>query len=273
MLAACALNGHLHLVQYLLTKEAEDSCVGSALAITLYWNGPLNTVEALCRHLEGRAVNLDAIHIDRSSECHTYAKGLVGAIEHALHGVLSEYTILRDEKHKKRDSPQDVAALEPLHARRMDAAFAKVSWLAAHTKAELRPGSFAHILTHYTLSDMYRRYEGDEAKREREMTEAIVHRLTQLCMQELGASWSDKQDDSQRSTVFDGLNALQLLTNAGWLEVVGWLARERGAPLQGLVLSGRLSDPQPVHVARLKQLQEEQARSWELAESRRGAMG
>ena len=101
-------------------------------------------------------------------------------------------------------------------------------------------------------------------------SQAFVLRLTRLCVEELGATWSDKLVHSNCSNAGD--TALQLLTNGGWMKAVGWLGRERGAPLQGLIL-----DPlhramhadvaaQQQHEEALRQLQEEQARSWARAE-------
>jgi hypothetical protein len=57
------------------------------------------------------------------------------------------------------------------------------------------------------------------------------------------------------------------------MKAVGWLGRERGAPLQGLILDllhrcTMHGDPvaQQQHAEALQQLQEEQARLWARAE-------
>ena len=93
-------------------------------------------------------------------------------------------------------------------------------------------------------------------------------RLTRLCVEVLGAVWSDKCSSCTRDAGGEkNYNALQLLTHAGWMETVGWLARERGAPLQGMLLPECAYYAEPAlrreHMEALQKMQEEQMRSWE----------
>ena len=86
-------------------------------------------------------------------------------------------------------------------------------------------------------------------------------RLTRLCVEVLGASWSDQASDrhGRQST------ALQRILDAGWMEAVGWLARERSAPLQGLLVESDIYIESAWRVEQanaLRRLQEEQAHSW-----------
>ena len=305
LLAACALNGHLHLVHYLLGAcgagvkecwldrlpvdvlkqiqgptlgEGPTSRVASALVTTLQWNGPLAAVQALCAHLEQRGVDLNAIQILRDPGMGGIDSE-VGVLDNALLGILHE----RSLQGNRMRCCGSAAMLLPVEHTRLDFAFATVSWLAAHTKAKLRPGAFADFLNHYILrGDMGTSYlcafrgptpdEPEEVRlRHLDESQALVLRLTRLCVEELGATWSDKSVvHSNRSRAGD--TALQRLTNGGWMKAVGWLGRERGAPLQGLILDplhramhGDLVAQQH-HAEALRQLREEQARSWVRAE-------
>jgi ankyrin repeat protein len=308
LLAACALNGHLHLVHYLLAArgagveecwldrlpmdvlkqiqgpslgEGPTSRVASALVTTLEWNGPLAAVQALCAYLEQHGVDLNAIQRLRDPGAEHGSDSEVGVLDNALLGILHERSLHGDRVRHCGFG----ATLTTVEHARLDCAFASVSWLATHTKAKLRPGAFADLLDHYILRGemghtssslcAFRGPAPDEPEevRLRHLAEsqALVLRLTRLCVEELGATWSDKSAvHSNRSRAGD--TALQRLTNGGWMKAVGWLGRERGAPLQGLIL-----DPlhrtmpgdvvaQQQHAEALRQLQEEQARSWARAE-------
>lgn len=294
LLTSCALNGHLHLVDYLLAKEAAagggetpNSRVSAALVTTLEWNGPLAAVQALCAYLTRRGVDLSAIQrlhdADEESSSDNLRESAVGVLENALQGILSEWYLITTHASQCGTSS---APLSSIGRARMDSAFATVAWLVSSDarcqEAKLRPGAFAELLGHHILANnggmgrpnYARSPRSDETaekrQRERDVAEsqALVLRLTRLCVEQLGALWSDKGPGRRRERGDASCNALQLLTNAGWMEAVGWLARERGAPLQGLVegemwvySSGRQS-----LMETLRQMQEEQARSWERAE-------
>ena len=271
LLAACALNGHLHLVHYLLTKEAgcdgggrpDDARVGAALATALQWNAPLAAVQALCAYLQGRGVDLNGIQRKRDADAELSHNSEVGVLDNALHAILSERCLLQDARTRR----QGDAILLAASPARMDAAFAKVSWLAANTKAELLPGAFARLVDHPSLSGLFAHCRGsDESEEANERaladSQALVLRLTRLCVEVLGASWSDK--GTGRGSRGREDTALQILVNSGWMEAVSWLARERGALLQGLVISeeGAYRDKDGKLTERLRQLQEEQLRRW-----------
>ena len=282
LLTACALNGHLHLVKHLLAMEAKaqeadggngdegaNARVGSSLATTLEWNGPLSSVRLLCAYLETRDVDLNTIQRQRDAAA---TKGYsidsdVGVIDNALKGILQEWIFLTDQSRRRAS----VAARRPTASVRMDAAFAKVSWLVANTKAKLRPGAFARLLRHYTLSGdaptgPFRARSEDESEEARQHvvgeSQALVLRLTKLCVEVLGASWSDKAVDRHGRDN----NALQVLLDAGWMDAVSWLARDRGAPLQGLILENNIYYDDPAwrveHMDALRRLQEEQVHAW-----------
>jgi hypothetical protein len=188
-------------------------------------------------------------------------------IDNALKGILQEWIFLTDQSRRRAS----VAARRPTASVRMDAAFAKVSWLVANTKAKLRPGAFARLLRHYTLSGdaptgPFRARSEDESEEARQHvvgeSQALVLRLTKLCVEVLGASWSDKAVDRHGREN----NALRVLLDAGWMDAVSWLARDRGAPLQGLILENQIYYDDPAwrveHMDALRRLQEEQVHAW-----------
>ena len=96
------------------------------------------------------------------------------------------------------------------------------------------------------------------------LVQNAVLQLTQFCIQQLGASWSDS---SQHGRDGRELTALQLLVNGYWMDAVQWLAKECNAPLQGLVIEGQdhlraTSDCLEPFRATLRTLQDEQQRAW-----------
>jgi hypothetical protein len=228
LLTACALNGHLHLVHYLLESrgagvkecwldrlpvdvlkqtqgptlgEGPTSRVASALVTTVQWNGPIAAVQVLCVYLEQRGVDLNAIQRLRDPDAEHGIDSEVGVLDNALRGILHERS-LHGNRIRRCGS---AATLLPVEHTRLDFAFATVSWLATHTKAKLRPGAFADLLDHYILrGDMGHTSgsvcafrgptpdEPDEVRlRHLAESQALVLRLTRLCVEELGATWSD----------------------------------------------------------------------------------
>ena len=91
-----------------------------------------------------------------------------------------------------------------------------------------------------------------------------VLQLTQFCIRQLGASWSDSSKHGHGRDERE-LTALQLLVNGCWMDAVQWVAKECNAPLQGLVLEGQeyftRHHIEPFRTT-LRTLQAEQQRSW-----------
>ena len=132
------------------------------------------------------------------------------------------------------------------------------TWLASHTGARLDSKSFPKILGSHHFS---KKLTGEINSPE---VQGAVLQLTQFCIQQLGASWSDSSKHGRDKRE---LTALQLLVNGCWMDAVQWLAKECNAPLQGLVIEGQnyylsTRDIFEPFRATLRTLQDEQQRAW-----------
>ena len=89
VLPACALLGHVHLVEWLLRDVDEPATVeqaADALALSLQWWGPTSVVELLCRHLQESGFDLNAVQLAANPEFPDH--GLErGAMEFAVYGI------------------------------------------------------------------------------------------------------------------------------------------------------------------------------------------
>ena len=96
-----------------------------------------------------------------------------------------------------------------------------------------------------------------------EVQDAVL-RLTQFCIRQLGASWSDSSKHGHGRDERE-LTALQLLVNGCWMDAVQWVAKECNAPLQGLLLEGEnyyTRERFEPFRATLRTVQAEQQRAW-----------
>ena len=250
LLTACTLNGHAHLVHYLLNEcsvRANPTQAAHALAFALAWSCPTNTMQALCTYLGTHNIDLSTIRRDPPDE-------QTGVLEHALQGLLTVRDYGR-HIYNSREVPPD-------YEERMERAWTNLAWLVANKSIQLSKCALPKMLDSRELKETARwddrrrpeHFTESEWEQEREDTHTFVLRLTRFCIEDLGTSWSDESD---------GRTLLQHLIDGGWMGAVAWLARERGAPLQGLIIGGRYSWRNGRSLERLQELQDEQKREWE----------
>ena len=260
VLPACALLAHVHLVEWLLRDVDEPATVeqaADALAISLQWWGPTSVVQLLCRHLQESDFDLNAVQLATDPEYPDHGRERAGAMEFAVYGIT--HSALSYARHVAglRPTLSEVEAEEA--QTREQLGWANATWLASHTGARLDSNSFPKILGshHFSYLGM-----GTDAINSAEVQSAVLQ-LTQVCIRQLGASWSDSSKHGRDERE---LTALQLLVNGCWMDAVQWLAKECNAPLQGLVIEGEdhyytRGSIEPFH-ATLRTLQEEQQRAW-----------
>ena len=258
-LAACALFGHLHLVEWFLRAADEPATVeqaADALATSLEWGGPTSVVELLCRRLQESGFDLNAVQCTADPGYPSLGRAH-GTMECALLGITR--SALFYARHAAGLPPGPLSEVEAVDAqKREQLSWANAAWLASHTGARLGSKSFAKILCSYHFDP-----RGHDEMNSFVM-QSFVLQLTKLCIEKLGASWSDS---SQQGRDERELTALQLLVNGCWMDAVQWLAKERNAPLHGLVIEVRhrfaaTSDRYEPFRATLRTLQEEQRRAW-----------
>ena len=251
MLPACALLGHVHLVEWLLRDVDEPATVeqaADALAVALEWCGPTSVVQLLCRHLQESGFDLNAVQRAADPDGPDHGRERAGAMEFAVYGIT----------HSALFYARHAAGLPPIEAvkaqTRERLSWVNATWLASHTGARLDSKSFPKILHHH-----FHIMRTDEVNSP-EVQNAVLQ-LTQFCIRQLGVSWSDTSQHGRERE----LTTLQLLVNGCWMDAVQWLAKECNAPLQGLVIEGSdylRSDCIEPFRATLRTLQDEQQRAW-----------
>ena len=255
VLPACALLGHVHLVKWLLRDVDEPATVeqvADALALSLQWWGPTSVVELLCRHLQERGFDLNAVQLAPNPDYPHIGLDRAGAMEFAVFGIT--HSALMYARHVA-GLPPTLSEVQAVKAQtREELSWANATWLASHTGARFDSKSLPKILHHHF-----------HITRTEEVNSPEVHnavlQLTQFCIRQLGVSWSDTSQHGRERE----LTTLQLLVNGCWMDAVQWLAKECNAPLQGLVIEGsdylRSDDIEPFR-ATLRALQAEQQRAW-----------
>ena len=227
-----------------------------ALATSLEWGGPTSVVELLCRRLQESGFDLNAVQCTADPDYPSLGRAR-GTMECALLGIT------RSALCYARHAAGPLTEVEHNEAvdaqKREQLSWENSAWLASHTGARLGSESFAKILCSYHFDPTLHPDQMNSV-----VMQSFVLQLTKLCIEKLGASWSDS---SQQGCDERELTALQLLVNGCWMDAVQWLAKERNAPLHGLVIEVRhrfaaTSDRYEPFRATLRTLQEEQRRAW-----------